>query len=66
MFGFRNYRNYIMNMIGGKCKYDTDDYKKAHKRMEEELAKDYAKRHECSVVSIFENGKFVRNIVVKD
>ena len=62
MFGFRNYRNYIMNM----SKYDTDDYKKAHECMEEELAKDYAKRHKCSVVSIFENGKFVRNIVVED
>jgi hypothetical protein len=55
-----------MNMIGGKCKYDTDDYKKAHERMEEELAKDYAERNKCSTVSIFENGKFVRNIVVKD
>ena len=66
MFGFRNYRNYIMNMIGGKCKYSTDDYKKVHERMEEELAKDYAKRHKCSVVSIFENGKFTRNIVVKN
>ena len=65
MFGFRNYRNYIMNM-SRKCKYDTDDYKNAHKRMEEELAKDYAKRHECSVVSIFENGKFVRNITVEN
>ena len=27
MFGFRNH---IMNMVGGKCKYGTDDYKKAH------------------------------------
>ena len=66
MFGFRNYRNHIMNMIGGKCKYDTDDYKKVHECMEEELAKDYAKRHKCSVVSIFENGKFVRNITVEN
>ena len=30
MFGFRNH---IMNMVGGKCKYGTDDYKKAHENM---------------------------------
>lgn len=64
MYGFRNYRNYIMNMIRGK--YNKDDYRKAHERMEEEIAKDYAERHGCSVVSVFENGKFTRNIVVKN
>ena len=66
MYGFRNYRNYIMNMVGGKCKYGTDDYKKAHENMIKELAKDYAQRYNCSTVSIFENGEFTRNITVEN
>ena len=56
----------IVNIVSGKCKYNKDDYRKAHERMEEEIAKDYAERHGCSVVSVFENGKFTRNIVVKN
>ena len=55
-----------LNMIGGKCKYDADDYKKAHENMIEELARDYAERNKCSTVSIFENGKFTRNITVEN
>lgn len=59
------FKGKIVNIVGGKCKYNKDDYRKAHERMEEEIAKDYAERYDCSVVSIFENGKFIRNIVVK-
>lgn len=59
------FKGKIVNIVGGKCK-DNDEVRKAHERMEEELAKDYAERHKCSVVSIFENGKFTRNITVRN
>ena len=63
MFGFRNHRKCIMNMVGEK---GTDNVEKSHNHIVEEFAKDYAKRNNVSVVSVFENGKFTRNIVVKD
>lgn len=59
-------KNKIVNVVG-TCTYDDkDEYKKAHRYMEEEIVKDYAERHRCSVVSVFENGEFTRNIVVKN
>lgn len=60
------FKGKIVNIIGGKCKNNADEVRKAHEHIEEELAKDYAKRHDCSAVSIFdENGEFKRNVVVK-
>ena len=55
----------IVNVVGA-CTYDGDEYEKVHNRMIEELAKDYAERNKCSTVSIFENGKFTRNITVEN
>ena len=60
------FKGKIVNVVGGKCKDNADEVRKAHERMEEELAKDYAKRYGCSIVSVFENGKFVRNITVEN
>jgi hypothetical protein len=60
------FKGKIVNIISGKCKNNADEIRIAHKYMEEELAKDYAKHHDCSAVSIFdENGEFKRNVVVK-
>lgn len=60
------FKGKFANIISGKCKDNTDEVRKAHELMEEEVAKDYAKRHDCSVVSIFdEKGEFKRNVVIK-
>ena len=59
------FKGKIVNIIGGKYKNNAE-VRKAHEHIEEELAKDYAKRYHCSVVSIFDdNGKFKRKVVVK-
>lgn len=58
-------KNKIVNIVGA-CTYDRDEYKKVHNRMMEELARDYAERNECSTVSVFENGKFTRNVIVEN
>ena len=56
-------KNKIVNVIGA-CTYDGDEYKKVHNRMMEELARDYAERNKCSTVSVFENDKFIRNVII--
>lgn len=50
-----------LNMVGGKCKPSTEQRKKIYN----EIAKDYAKRHNAPYVHVFENGNLVDTIYTK-
>lgn len=51
-----------LNMVGGECKTTTTEQRK---KIYNEIAKDYAERHNALYVHIFENGKFVDIICTK-
>ena len=51
-----------LNMVCGKCKPITTEQRK---KIYNEIAKDYAKRHNAPYVHVFENGNLVNTICTK-